>query len=134
MVCEELCRLRSNAKQVADWYCLRFGFKKVAYRGLETGSRDYATHVVQQGDIQFAFTSPLNPVQCDVTSRVARTGDAAKDVAFTVDDARGIWQKAVSRGATSVQDPVELKDDHGVVVRASVATVGSDVRVAHDSC
>ena len=43
-----------------------------------------------------------------------------KDVAFHVDDATGIYQKAVERGAKSVREPEELRDENGVVVLASV--------------
>lgn len=50
-----------NAKQAASFYCARLGFEYVAYQGLETGNRDFATHVVMNGDIVFAFRSPLNP-------------------------------------------------------------------------
>lgn len=50
-----------NAKQAASFYCSRLGFEYVAYQGLETGNRDFATHVVMNGDIIFAFRSPLNP-------------------------------------------------------------------------
>eukprot|EP00961_Rhodomonas_salina_P092708 1247706-Rhodomonas_salina.2 len=35
-----------NAKQAATYFCARFGFEPVAFRGLETGSRDVVTHVV----------------------------------------------------------------------------------------
>ena len=40
-----------NARQAASYYCARFGFQLVAYRGLETGSRDVATHVVRQNKV-----------------------------------------------------------------------------------
>lgn len=49
----------SNAKQTAAYYTTRFGFEFLAYQGLETGNRDYATHVVRNGKIIYAFTSPL---------------------------------------------------------------------------
>lgn len=35
----------------ASWYAVRMGFEIVAYSGLETGNRDCATWVVQQGDV-----------------------------------------------------------------------------------
>lgn len=35
------------------------GFERVAYRGLETGSRAIASHVVRNGDVTFVLTSPL---------------------------------------------------------------------------
>jgi len=50
-----------NAKQAASYYCSRLGFEYEAYQGLETGSRDFATHVVRNGTIVFAFRTPLNP-------------------------------------------------------------------------
>jgi 4-hydroxyphenylpyruvate dioxygenase len=114
----------SNAKQVASWYVLRFGFQYVAYRGLETGSRDVATWVVRQNKILLAFSSPLNPVDNALSRQIAITGDSVKDVAFSVSDAAGIHRKAVSRGAQSIQEPTELKDEYGSVVVATVRTYG----------
>ena len=35
------------------------GFERVAYRGLETGSRAIASHVVRNGNVTFVLTSPL---------------------------------------------------------------------------
>ena len=37
-----------NALQAASYYCARFGFEPVAYRGLETKHRDVVSHVVKQ--------------------------------------------------------------------------------------
>lgn len=50
-----------------------------------------------------------------------------KDVAFTVDDAAGIYNKAISRGAKSVREPYEMKDDNGTVLCASVQTYGDTI-------
>jgi hypothetical protein len=47
-------------------------------------------------------------------------GDGVKDVAFTVDDAAGIYNKAVERGAKGVMEPKELKDDNGSVIVSAV--------------
>jgi 4-hydroxyphenylpyruvate dioxygenase len=44
-----------------------------------------------------------------------------------VDDAAGIHDKAVSRGAKSVRAPETLKDENGSVIVASVATYGDTV-------
>jgi len=114
----------TNAKQAADWMCFRFGFKKIAYRGLETGSREYVSHVIQQNKIIFVYTSPLLPKTSEMTDFIAEHGDAVKDVAFYCDDAAGIWKKATSRGAKSVRAPQEIKDKNGVVVTASLQTYG----------
>lgn len=114
-----------NAKQAASYYCSRLGFEYVAYAGLETGNRDYATHVVKNGDIKFAFTSPLNPTGHDEFAKHHTIhGDGVKDVAFTVDDSVGIFQKAVSRGAKAVMEPKTLKDGEGEVIVSSVQTYG----------
>lgn len=114
----------ANAKQAADWMCLRFGFKRIAYKGLETGSREFVSHVVQQNKITFVYTSPLLPKHNEVTDFISEHGDAVKDIAFYCDDAAGIWKKAVSRGARSICEPQQHKDKNGVVVTASLQTYG----------
>jgi 4-hydroxyphenylpyruvate dioxygenase len=48
-----------NAKQAASFYVSRMGFERVAYRGLETGSRTTASHVIRNGNVTFVLTSPL---------------------------------------------------------------------------
>jgi 4-hydroxyphenylpyruvate dioxygenase len=55
---------------------------------------------------------------------LTKHGDGVKDVAFTVDDSAGIFQKAVSRGAVPVQEPKTLKDADGEVIVSSVKTYG----------
>lgn len=48
-----------NAKQAASFYVSRMGFERVAYRGLETGSRAVVSHVIRNGSVTFVLTSPL---------------------------------------------------------------------------
>ena len=114
-----------NAKQAAAYYTSKLGFEFLAYQGLETGNRQFATHVVHNGTIKFAFTSPLNPEgHEEFHAHHAKHGDGVKDVAFTVDDAAGIFKKAVDRGATPVHEPHIEKDDNGSVMMATVRTYG----------
>jgi 4-hydroxyphenylpyruvate dioxygenase len=98
-----------NAKQAAGWYTSRFGFEFFAYKGLETGSRDVATHVVKNKEgVMFAFSSPYhndNESQKEMNAHQALHGDGVKDVAFAVEDCVAIYNKAISRGAKSVQAP-----------------------------
>jgi 4-hydroxyphenylpyruvate dioxygenase len=83
----------TNAKQAASYYCTRLGFKHFAYRGLETGSRDVASHVVKQGDAVFVFESPIQPdTMRDMAAEIARRGDGVKDVAFTVNDCKAVYE------------------------------------------
>eukprot|EP01114_Cavostelium_apophysatum_P015992 TRINITY_DN447_c0_g1_i1.p1 TRINITY_DN447_c0_g1~~TRINITY_DN447_c0_g1_i1.p1 ORF type:complete len:396 (-),score=113.24 TRINITY_DN447_c0_g1_i1:55-1242(-) len=116
-----------NALQAATWYVARGGFKHVAYRGLETGSRDAVSHVIRQNDITFEFISALNPsgkFSEEIGRELQRHGDAVKDVAFRVDDCRAIYSQAVERGAKSVQEPKELTDKDGTVIIATIQTYG----------
>jgi len=46
--------------QAATYYCVRLGFKEVGYKGLETGSRQIAAHVVQQNKARI-FLQCVNP-------------------------------------------------------------------------
>lgn len=110
-----------NAKQAASYYVTRFGLKEIAYRGLETGSRDVVEHVVQAGtNIRLVFCSPLNPTDKIYAQFLARHGDAVKDVAFEVDDVHTIYKRALKRGARSVRPPYEVQDESGTVIMATI--------------
>jgi 4-hydroxyphenylpyruvate dioxygenase len=117
----------SNAKQAASYFTTRYAFRRIAYRGLETGDRKYCTHVVRNGSITLAFISPLEPDEEVINSHIRTHGDAIQDIAFAVDDARGVYAKAVSRGAISVKEPEELMDENGSVTLASVKTFGDTI-------
>ena len=54
-------------------------------------------------------------------------GDGVHDVAFHVDDAVGIYNKAVARGAKAYKEPETLKDEFGTVIIASVRTYGDTI-------
>ena len=114
-----------NAKQAASYYCTRFGFNVVAYRGLETGSRDVATWVVKQNKIIMTFSSPLSSEESEITKELVRSGDFIRDVAFTVTDCEALYKKAVERGAVSVSAPQTLKDEHGEVIVATIRSYGN---------
>ncbi len=108
-----------NAKQVASYYITRMGFREVAYRGLETGSRYIASHVVSNNRVTFVFTSPVrgpigqtNGISEEerqlldgIHAHLSKHGDAVKDVAFIVDDVRAVYEAVIERGASSVQEP-----------------------------
>jgi len=70
------------------------------------------------------FVSPLNPGNSEFGKELEKHGDGVKDVAFLVEDARALYEKAVSRGAKSVMEPVELKDEDGSVIMATIQTYG----------
>jgi len=81
-----------NARQAAYFYRLAFGMSLVAYAGPETGLRDRASYVVQQGKVRFVLTTPLRP-DGEIAHHVHRHGDGVRDVALWVDDARQAWKE-----------------------------------------
>jgi 4-hydroxyphenylpyruvate dioxygenase len=115
-----------NARQAAYFYRLAFGMKLVAYAGPETGVRDRASFVVQQGKIRFVLTTSLRP-DGEIAEHVRVHGDGVRDVALWVDDAKLAWKETTKRGARSVREPFELRDAHGVVKMASIAIYGDTI-------
>src|SRR3990170_4709825 len=49
-----------NAKQAAHFYKTAFGFQSLAYKGLETGCKEFASYVLKQDKIRLVLTTPLN--------------------------------------------------------------------------
>jgi 4-hydroxyphenylpyruvate dioxygenase len=130
-----------NAKQAAAFYTTYFGFKTIAYRGLETGSRYFASYVVANNDVRFVFTSPIRSAKYlpedeaispedkrlleEMYEHMERHGDAVKDVAFEVDSVDGVYDKAVAEGADAVQPPKTTgSKEHGHVRTAVIRTYG----------
>ncbi|XP_064639720.1 4-hydroxyphenylpyruvate dioxygenase-like isoform X1 [Lineus longissimus] len=114
-----------NAKQAAAHYCARLGFKPLAYKGLETGSRKVVAHVVKQNEVVFVFQSPLEPdTPPEMTKFLSTHGDSPKDIAFEVDDVDAIFKRAQQHGAEIVQEPVNESDENGTVRYAVARTFG----------
>ncbi|ETS77519.1 4-hydroxyphenylpyruvate dioxygenase [Pestalotiopsis fici W106-1] len=130
-----------NAKQAAAYYNTFFGFKTVAYKGLETGSRYFTSYVVENGNVRFVFTSPIRshrhlpkdePISAEESllleemhAHLERHGDAVKDVAFEVDDVDAVYSRALAGEARSVQEPTMHHDkQHGSVRTAVICTYG----------
>ena len=63
-----------NAKQAAYFYEHAFGFTQTAYAGPETGVRDRASYVLEQGEIRFVVTSGLR-ADSEVCKWAATKGD-----------------------------------------------------------
>lgn len=115
-----------NAKQSQLFYRAAFGFKLIAYRGPETGVRDRASFLLEQGKIRLILTTPLGP-EGEIAQHIALHGDGVRDMAFWVDDCRDAHAKAIARGAVSVQEPTVLKDEHGEIVIAGIRTYGDTI-------
>ncbi len=115
-----------NARQAAYHYRNAFGFDVIAYAGPETGVRDRASYVLQQGKVRLVLTAPLGP-EGEIAEHVRVHGDGVKTIALRVDDATEAYRAATSRGAKGVQEPARAEDAQGVVTYATVATYGDTV-------
>ena len=115
-----------NARQSAYFYRAAFGMSLVAYAGPETGQRDRASYVLQQGKVRFVLTTALRS-DSDIARHVAKHGDGVHAIALWVDDARKSWEETTKRGARSVQEPKEFSDANGRVVTSSIAAYGDTV-------
>jgi 4-hydroxyphenylpyruvate dioxygenase len=112
-----------NAAQAAYYYTHAFGFTETAYRGLETGSRDRVSHVLEQGRIRLVLTGTLTG-RDEVAEHQREHGDGVRVIALSVPDAAAAYEHAVGHGAQGVQTPYSLEDEDGVVRLASVRTYG----------
>src|SRR5215216_1356412 len=115
-----------NAYQAAHFYRNLYGFKPIAFAGLETGVRDRASIVLQQNDIRLVLTTALTPDH-PITRHVSLHGDDVRDIAFTVEDAEGAYKAAIRNGAHSILPPTEFNGQGGVMVKATVAALGETV-------
>jgi len=115
-----------NAKQAAYYYQHAFGFELVAYAGPETGIRDRASYVLQQGKVRFVLTTALQPDH-EITRHVAQHGDGVKVLALWVDDAEKSYYETMSRGAKSHTEPHTISDDNGEVKISAIHTYGDTI-------
>ncbi len=117
-----------NAKQAAYYYMTAWGYKPLAYKGLETGSRDTVSYVLEQGKIRLVLTSPLSQ-DGPINEHINKHGDGVKVVAIWVDDATKSWKETTTRGAKSCMEPQTMKDEHGEVVLSGIHTYGETLHV-----
>ena len=115
-----------NARQSAHFYRSAFGFRLVAYRGPETGTRDVASYVLAQNKIRLVLTTPLSPDH-PIPITFGSHGDGVHDIALWVDHAESAWRETTARGARSVRKPETLHDGGGDIRLASIATYGETI-------
>ncbi len=115
-----------NAKQAAHFYEKVFGFTPIAKCGLETGSRDVASYVMQQGKVQFVFTTAYGPDH-EVARHCALHGDGVKAIALEVKDVASALAETKHRGATILKPATTKEDEHGKVVIGEVMYAGDTI-------
>src|SRR3989304_2264087 len=66
-----------NAKHAMYYWWKGFGFQPAAYSGLETGNREYASYLLQSGQIRFVISAPYGPTS-ELASHHLVHGDGVK--------------------------------------------------------
>ena len=116
----------TNAKQAAHYYQTVFGFELTGYSGLETGTRDRASHLLTQGNIRLVLTSCLDG-DSPIADFCKAHGDGVKDIGLTVEDVDRAFSESIARGGRAITEPHDLSDDSGTVRVAAIATYGDVV-------
>jgi 4-hydroxyphenylpyruvate dioxygenase len=112
-----------NARQAAHFYDKTFGFKPVAKAGLETGCRERASYLMEQGNIRFIFTSAYGPDH-EIARHCALHGDGVKAIGLSVPDVDRALSETKQRGATVVQPTTAVNDPHGTFVTGAIKYAG----------
>ena len=115
-----------NAKQSAFFYQYVMGFKLTGYSGLETGNREKASYLLEQGKIRFVLSSPLTDDNF-IAEHHKKHGDGVRDIAMEVDDATRSYIETTNRGAKGVLKPTEYKDENGVIIKSAIQTYGDTI-------
>lgn len=120
-----------NAKQAMYWWWKGFGFKPVAYSGLETGNRRFASYVLESGKVRLVVSAPYKPTD-EMAVHHLLHGDGVKVVALGVDNVDDAHQATTSRGAVSAWEPRDESDDSGTLRTAAIRTYGETLHVFVD--
>ena len=120
---DAVCFVVGNATQTASFYQLALGMDLEAYAGPETGVRDRKSYVLRSGSARFVFTGGVSP-DSPVLDHHRKHGDGVVDLALEVPDVDKCIDHARSVGATILEEPHDLTDEHGTVRIAAIATYG----------
>lgn len=112
-----------NATQAAHFYQSAFGMELVAYSGPETGNRDHHAYVLESGAVRFVLKGGVAPDSMILDHHRAH-GDGVIDIALEVPDVDACIDHARAQGATILEEPHELSDEHGTVRIAAIAAYG----------
>ncbi|PRY47585.1 4-hydroxyphenylpyruvate dioxygenase [Geodermatophilus tzadiensis] len=112
-----------NALQTAHFLQSAFGMELVAYSGPETGNRDHCAYVLRSGAARFVVQGAYDP-DSPLADHHRRHGDGIADIALAVPDVDRCVAHARAQGATVLEEPHDLTDEHGTVRRAAIAAYG----------
>jgi 4-hydroxyphenylpyruvate dioxygenase len=120
-----------NAKHAMYYWWKAYGFKPVAYSGLETGNREFASYVLESGQARFIVSAAYSPTS-ELAAHHMVHGDGVKAIALEVDDVEQAWQETTSRGGKSAWAPREQKDYFGLYRTSAIYTYGETLHVFVD--
>ena len=112
-----------NATQTAWFYQVAFGMRLVAYSGPETGNREHKSFVLKSGSARFVINGGVAPTS-PLHDHHRKHGDGVVDLALEVADVDQCVRHARSQGATIVEEPHDVSDEHGTIRRAAIAAYG----------
>ncbi|MEV0697809.1 4-hydroxyphenylpyruvate dioxygenase [Saccharopolyspora sp. NPDC050389] len=112
-----------NATQSALFYQVAFGMEVVAYSGPEHGNRDHKAYVLKSGSARFVLKGAVDP-ESPLADHHRRHGDGVVDLAMEVLDVDKCVEHARAQGATVLEEPHDVSDEHGTIRTAAIATYG----------
>ncbi len=120
-----------NARHAMYYWWKAYGFTPVAYSGLETGNREFASYVLTQGQARFVVSAAYTPTS-EISAHHMVHGDGVKVIALEVDDVEKAWTETTSRGGISAWRPREQKDDFGIYRTSAIHTYGETLHLFVD--
>ena len=112
-----------NATQSALFYQVAFGMELIAYSGPEHGNRDHKAYVLKSGSARFVLKGAVAP-DSPLADHHRRHGDGVVDLALEVSDVDQCIRHARAQGATVLDEPHDVSDEHGTVRIGAIATYG----------
>jgi 4-hydroxyphenylpyruvate dioxygenase len=112
-----------NATQTAHFFQSAFGMELVAYSGPETGNREVRSYVLTSGAARFVVQGAYDPAS-PLADHHRRHGDGIVDIALAVPDVDRCVAHAAAQGATVLEPPHDVTDEHGTVRLAAIAAYG----------
>jgi 4-hydroxyphenylpyruvate dioxygenase len=112
-----------NATQTALFYQAAFGMEQIAYSGPENGNRDHKAFVLKSGSARFVIKGGVTP-DSPLLDHHREHGDGVVDLALEVSDVDRCVEHARAQGATVLEEPHDVSDEHGTIRTAAIATYG----------
>lgn len=115
-----------NASHSAYYHELALGMELEAYSGPETGNTDHRAYVLRSGSARLVLKGACHAGSSLVEHHRVH-GDGVIDHSLEVIDVDRCVEHARRVGATVLQEPHELRDEHGIVRTATIAGFGDTV-------